>query len=167
MLVRPGRPDDIPQLTAIYNHYVRESFSTLDEQEVTVDAALVWAGRYRLTGPWRLFIADEGGRVLGMSTSSPYREHVAFAGTVETSVYLDPELRGRGVGTGLYRALFDALAGEGLHRAVAGIALPNPASVALHERVGFRKVGVFDGYAAKRGRFVSSLWMEKALDGAF
>jgi phosphinothricin acetyltransferase len=111
-------------------------------------------------------VATEGLRLLGYGSSQTYRAHPAFRHTVETSLYTAPGEQRRGVGSALYSALFATIAGQGLHRAVVGIALPNPASVALHERFGFERVGVFDEYAVKRGRRVSSVWMQKRLDAA-
>ena len=87
---------------------------------------------------------------------------------VETSVYVAPDAGGRSVGRALYDALYDALFGaiahEGLSRCLVGIALPNDASVRLRERLGFARVGVFDGYAHKHGRPIGSLWMQRGLD---
>ena len=79
------------------------------------------------------------------------------------SVYIDPEVRATGVGSALYGALFEALRAQDLHLAVAGIALPNDASVALHRKFGFTDVGVFDEYATKHGAYISSLWMQRRL----
>ncbi|MFM9755288.1 N-acetyltransferase family protein, partial [Streptomyces turgidiscabies] len=81
--------------------------------------------------------------ILGYATSSPFRAKQAYATSVEVTVYLRPDAGGRGVGTLLYEALFEALSGEDLHRAYAGIAQPNEASVRLHERFGFRHVGTY------------------------
>jgi phosphinothricin acetyltransferase len=167
VVVRTPREADIPPLTDIYNHYVRTSHATFDERETTLDERRTWYAKYKETGPHRLFVAEIDGQVGGGATSNPYREHPAFRDTIETGIYLAHDVRGRGVGTALYAHLFEALRGEKLHRAVAAIALPNPASVALHERFGFRKVGVFDGYAVKHGERISSVWLEKALDAAF
>ena len=78
-------------------------------------------------------------------------------------VALDAGCRGQGVGSALYRMLFDDLATEPVHVALAGIALPNDASVALHRKFGFTEVGVFREYAVKNGRYLSSLWMQRLL----
>jgi phosphinothricin acetyltransferase len=166
-LIRPPRATDLAPLTEIYNYYVRESHAIFDEREFTPDERRPWFEAYRERGPYRLFIAEAEGAVLGCATSSRYREHPAFKETIEVGIHLAPDARGKGVGTALYSALFEALKGERLHRAVAGIALPNPASVALHKRFGFREVGVFSEYAVKNGRRISSVWLEKALDGAW
>ena len=110
-------------------------------------------------------MARDGASLLGYCSSQAYRAHPAFARTIETSIYVAPDAAGRGVGSALYERLFAALAGEGLHRAVVGIALPNDASIRLHERFGFRTVGVFGEYAYKNGRAVSSQWMQRAMNG--
>lgn len=148
---------------AIYNHYVTNSYATFDTAPSTVESRSSWFETFAESGPYRLFVATDGPRVIGCASSGPYRSHPAFARTVEFSVYLDPDVRARGVGSALYRVLLDALDTEDLHLAVAGIALPNEASVALHRKFGFREVGVFDEYAMKNGVYISSVWMQRRL----
>ena len=161
--VRSGRASDLPALLEQYNHYVREGHAIFDEVEATLVERERWFAGYSTDGPHRLLVAEAGGVVLGFCSSQPYRAHPAFRESVEVSVMLAPDSRGQGVGTRLYEHLFAELAGEPLHRAYAGIALPNPASCALHERFGFTRIGVFDEYAQKRGRRISSAWYEKRL----
>jgi phosphinothricin acetyltransferase len=84
--------------------------------------------------------------------------------SVETSIYLAPEATGRGMGTDLYAALFAALAEEDLHRAYAGVTLPNTASVALHRKFGFRSIGVYREVGRKFGKYWDVEWFEKPLD---
>jgi phosphinothricin acetyltransferase len=162
-VVRAAVPADLPAMTDIYNHYVRTSAVTFDTTEFTVDARQEWFSHYATTGPHRLLVAVDGDEVLGHVTSGPLRPKPAYATSVETSVYLRPEATGRGLGTLLYRAIFDALAGQDLHRAYAGVALPNDASVRLHERVGFRQVGTYVEVGRKFGRYWDVLWFERAL----
>jgi L-amino acid N-acyltransferase YncA len=95
------------------------------------------------------------------AASQRYRDHDAFRETVEVSVALHAGYRSQGVGSALYRALFDRLAGEPVHVAVAAIAMPNDASVALHRKFGFTEVGTFREYAVKNGRYISSFWMQR------
>lgn len=161
--VRPGVASDLPALTDIYNHYVRSSAVTFDVDEWTLDARREWFGHYSTTGPHRLLVADEDGDVLGYVTSSRLRPKAAYATSVETTVYLRPDATGRGLGTLLYRELFAALAGEDLHRAFAGVALPNDASEALHRRVGFREIGVYGEVGRKFGRYWDVRWFERSL----
>lgn len=101
---------------------------------------------------------------MGRASSFRYRQSQAFDKTVEIGIYLAPEAMGKGVGSQLYQSLFDALSNEDLHLAVVGIALPNNGSVALHKKFGFKNVGVFDEYALVKGKFYSSVWMQKRLD---
>jgi phosphinothricin acetyltransferase len=162
-VVRAALPADVPALTDIYNHYVRTSAVTFDTTEFTVEARQEWFAHYATTGPHRLLVAVDGDDVLGHVTSSPFRSKPAYATSVETSVYLRPDAIGRGLGTLLYRGIFDALAGQDLHRAYAGVALPNDASVRLHARLGFREVGTYVEVGRKFGRYWDVLWFERAL----
>lgn len=164
--VRPGRLADLPALTEIYNHYVRETPITFDLEPLTPDQRREWLLSHPEDGPHRLLVAHEqpDGRVLGWATSSPFRERAAYATSVETSVYCAPDAGGRGIGTLLYKALFEALQGEDLHRAYAGIAQPNEASVRLHARFGFRPLGVYREVGRKFGRYWDVAWYEKPLE---
>jgi phosphinothricin acetyltransferase len=92
-----------------------------------------------------------------------FRERAAYSRSVETSVYLDPSMLGHGLGTALYAALLDELAHEDVHRAYAGIALPNDASEALHRRLGFREVGTYTEVGRKFGRWWDVRWYERPL----
>ncbi len=167
LTVRLATAVDVVPLFAIYNHYIATSFATFDEQVKGAAEQNAWFQRYQDNGRYRLFVAERGDKVIGCAYSSPYRPHAAFSETVEVSAYLAPDARGAGVGTALYSELFRRLAHERLHRAVCAIALPNKPSIALHRRFGFRDVGVFNEYALKNGIRASSLWMEKAMDGAW
>ncbi|MGH2725349.1 MAG: GNAT family N-acetyltransferase, partial [Actinomycetota bacterium] len=151
--VRPCLEADLEQLNAIYNHYVATSAATFDLEPIPMDVRGEWFSHYAETGPHRLLVAVSAGTVLGYATSSRVRPKPAYITSVETSVYIAHDVLGRGVGTALYRALFDALAGEDVHRAYAGITdIPNPASVALHSRFGFHLVGRFREQGRKFGR---------------
>ena len=165
MKIETVRCSDAPALLALRNHYIAHSFATFDEAPLRLATVQDWIAGFAATGPHRLLVARDGERLLGFCSSQPYRAHPAFARTIETSIYVAPDATGTGVGSALYERLFAALAGEGLHRAVVGIALPNQASIRLHARFGFRPVGVFDEYAHKNGRAISSQWMQRAMNG--
>jgi phosphinothricin acetyltransferase len=155
---------DAEALWVLRNHYIAHSTATFDEAPLTLAAVCDWMAGFRPDGPHRLLVARDGARMLGFCCSQPYRAHAAFARTIETSIYVAPDATGAGAGAALYGHLFDVLAGAGLHRAVVGIALPNAASIRLHARLGFQPVGVFDEYAHKGGRAISSQWMQRAMD---
>lgn len=161
--VRAAQPGDLPALTDIYNHYVRTSPVTFDTTPFTVATRQEWFSHYATTGPHRLLVAVDGVEVLGYATSSPWRAKPAYATSVEATVYLRVDATGRGLGTLLYNALFDALAEEDVHRAYAGVVLPNDASLALHERMGFHAVGTFAELGRKFGRYWDVRWLERAL----
>ncbi|MEV5171579.1 N-acetyltransferase family protein [Streptomyces flaveolus] len=163
--VRPGVEADLAALTAIYNHYVRETAITFDTAIFTPEERRPWLLSHPEDGPHRLMVAadTESQEILGYATSSPYRPKPAYATSVETSVYVAPHAGRRGIGTLLYGALFDALAGEDVHRAYAGIAQPNEASTRLHERFGFAYVGTYREVGRKFGRYWDVAWYEKSL----
>jgi phosphinothricin acetyltransferase len=164
-LVRPAALDDLPALTAIYNHYIVNSTITFDVRPFEPEERRGWFDDHASSGRHRLLVAaGADGTILGYATTSRWRPKAAYDTTVESSVYCHPEAIGRRVGTQLYAALFDAIAGEDVHRVVAGVAQPNPASVALHERFGFRQVGVFSSVGRKFGNYWDVAWFERALN---
>ena len=146
-IVRLASRDDLPALVRIYNHYVENSYATFDTKPVTVESRTGWFEKFSEIGPHRLLVAYDGDGVVGCASSGPYRDHPAFASTVEVGIYLHPELRARGIGSALYDSLLDNLRSADVHVVLAGIALPNDASVALHRKFGFAQVGVFEEYA--------------------
>lgn len=163
-LVRPAVLGDLPALTAIYNHYIVNTTITFDLRPFAPEERRGWFDDHAVSGRHRLLVAaDVDGTVLGYSTTSRWRPKAAYDTTVESSVYCHPDAVGRGIGTQLYAALFDAIAEEDVHRVVAGIGQPNPASVALHERFGFRQVGVFSSVGRKFGRYWDVAWFERPL----
>ncbi|BFO22330.1 GNAT family N-acetyltransferase [Streptomyces sp. KM77-8] len=163
--VRPGGEGDLPALTDLYNHYVRETAITFDTAPFTPMERLPWLLSHPVDGPYRLMVATDtpSRRILGYATSSPFRPRPAYATSVETTVYVAPDAGRRGIGTLLYKALFEALAGEDLHRAYAGVTQPNDASTRLHERFGFRYVGTYREVGRKFGRWWDVAWYEKEL----
>ena len=123
---------DVPALRDVYHHDVETSPATFDIAPVSVAERLAWFHHHAETGPHRLLVAEQDGRLRGFASSHQFAEQAAYRSSVRLSVYVHPGALGQGIGTRLDTALFDALAGEKLHRAYAGITLPNPASVALH-----------------------------------
>ena len=161
--VRPGREDDRVALTAIYNHYVTTSHVTFDDVPFSVDERRDWFSHYAGTGPHRLLVAEHEGRVVGYATSSPFRPKPGYRTSVETTVYVADGAAGRGIGNALYARLFAELADEGLHRAYAGLAVPNEPSRALHLRFGFTPIGVYREVGTKFGRYIDVEWFERPL----
>ena len=165
ILVRPATEDDLPALTDIYNHYIVTTPITFDLQPLTVDGRRAWFVDHSHGGRHRLLVATEGtvgrGQAIGCATSSRFRPKAAYDTTVESSVYCRADVVGRGIGSALYRALFDVLKNEDINRIVAGVTLPNPASIALHERCGFRPVGTLSSVGRKFDRYWDVAWFER------
>jgi phosphinothricin acetyltransferase len=160
MLIRRAAQSDLPMLVEIFNHYVIHSHATFQTELQTVESRQPWFDAYG-EGRHQLLVASLEGTVVGYASSSPYRPGPAFETTVETSVYLHPDHRARGTGSALYEALFERMRHQDVHLAVAGIALPNAASLALHRRMGFEEVGTFRDYARKNGSWISSTWLQR------
>lgn len=164
LTLRPYRAEDLAALTELVNHYVRESPFTFQLQAFSLEEQQAWVNEHGDRGPHRILVAGAEAGVVGFASSSRYRPRGAYETSVETSVYLAPAWTGRRVGSRLYSALFEALAGEEVHRAYAVITMPNPASVALHERFGFRQAGYFSEQGRKFGRYWDVAWFEKRFD---
>jgi len=159
--IRPARPDDATALAAIYNPYIEHSTSTFELRPVT---PRIMAERLELVSrkhPW-LVIEDEDG-VGGYAYATAWRGRPAYENSVETTIYLARERLGQGLGRRLYGALVDALRGSGRHTAIGGIALPNDASIALHEALGYVEVARFREVGFKFGRWIDVRYYEKLL----
>jgi phosphinothricin acetyltransferase len=161
--IRSGSLADLASITEIYNHYIRETAITFDIEPFSAEERSSWLDQFSEEGRYRLVVAEEAGRVVGYACSIRFRPKAAYAPSVETSVYLDPDAAGRGIGTRLYTALFDRLRSEDIHRAYAGVTQPNPASVALHRRFGFRSIGIYHQVGRKMGRYWDVEWFERPM----
>jgi phosphinothricin acetyltransferase len=138
-MIRPPRPADATAICRIYNHFVKETIVTFATEETSTEQMAIEVTATCEKFPWLVW--EEDGRVLGYALASEWKSRCAYQFSVETTIYLDPAAAGRGIGTLLYGDLLDRVAAAGHHSALGGIALPNPASVALHEKLGFLKVG--------------------------
>jgi phosphinothricin acetyltransferase len=160
--IRPAERRDLPRLTEIYNYYVVNTPVTFDIEPYTVERRETWFAQFGATGRHRLLVAESGGQVVGYAGTTWFRPKAAYETTVETTIYCAPEEVGKGIGRRLYTALFDVLRGEDIHRFVAGYAVPNPATAAIHARFGFKVVGVFSENGRKFGKYWDVCWMERA-----
>jgi len=162
MRIRSAAPADLPALVGLYNGYVATSPCTFDVEPFPVEARRPWLEQFAAQGRYRLLVAEEE-RLLGYAGSLRFRDKRAYETSIETTVYVAPDQHGKGIATRLYSALFEALRGEDVHRALAGITLPNDASIRLHERFGFRRVAHFTEQGRKFGKYWDVCWMEKSL----
>ena len=153
MEIRRVSSTDADSIAAIYNHYVRTSVVTFEEEEVSsVEMAARIENVHSLVLPW--YVAVDDGTTVGYAYATRWRVRSAYRYSVEVTAYVAPDYFGKGIGSTLYRQLIPALRERGIHTALAGIALPNTRSVALHERFGFCKVAHFSQVGFKMKRWV-------------
>ena len=152
-MIRPANKDDCQAIAGIYNHYITHTTVTFEEEPVGPDTM---AARLEETAaaslPW--LVIEEGGRVVGYAYAGKWKGRCAYRYSVESTVYLEPSATGRRLGSALYDVLLPRLRERGAHVVIAGIALPNAASVALHEKLGMEKVAHFKEVGFKFDRWI-------------
>lgn len=153
MIIREAKKDDSAAIVAIYNHFIVNTAITFEEQAITSsDMAQRIADVQNGDLPW--LVAEHDGVVIGYTYATKWRVRHAYRFSVESTVYLAPSHAGKGIGTLLYKALLKRLSEQGYHLVIGGIAQPNPASVALHEALGFQEVAKFKEVGFKFGDWV-------------
>ena len=151
--VRAVTPADAGAVADIYNHYVLQTIVTFEEEPVTADEMSRRIDEVRAASfPW--FVTERAGAIAGYAYASRWRARSAYRFSSEVTVYLAPEQGRRGIGSALFAELLSGLRGRGLHAAIGGIALPNDASVALHEKFEFKKVAHFEQTGFKFNRWI-------------
>jgi len=164
IVVRPATLEDLPSITEIHNYYVCNTHITFDVQPYVSAERVAWFNEHSDGKRYRLLVAcGAQGDVLGYACTGRHRNKEAYDTTVESSVGCRPDSVGRGLGTVLYEGLFAAITAEDINRIVAGIAQPNEASNALHQRFGFKTIGMFSQVGRKFGKYWDVRWMERPL----
>jgi len=159
--IRTATASDAPAVRAIYGPFVSDSATSF---ETVVPDVIEMERRIQAqanTHPWLVFERDAA--VLGYAYASPHRARAAYQWSAEVSVYVDPRAHRSGVGRALYTALFDLLRRQHYVNAFAGITLPNPSSVGLHEAMGFIPIGVFRQIGFKFDRWHDVAWLQLRL----
>lgn len=164
MVVRPARETDLDAIAAITNHYIVNTAIHFAYEPVTVDDLRAQWQHYSARFPW--LVVEEGppgsaGPIAGFAKAGLWRERSAYAWTTELGLYIDPNARGRGLGTALYEEMMAQLRIRDFRSAVAGITLPNDASISLHRKFGFEPVGTFYDAGYKMGSWHSVQWWQK------
>ena len=162
-MIRPATPQDAPAIAAIYNHAVRHTTAIFNEHEVDAQNRIDWMQGREAAG-FPVLVLEEGGEAVGYASYGPFRPHDGYRATVEHSVYIRSDLRGGGRGKALMAALIDRAKAQGMHVMVGGIEASNEASIELHERLGFERVGVMAQVGQKFGRWLDLLFMQLRLD---
>lgn len=159
--IRLARPADAPAIQAIYAPVVISTPTSFELTPPTVEEMRERLEQKLLTHPWIVY--ETQGLVVGSAYASAYRARAAYQWSVEVSVYLHEQWRGQGIGRALYTSLFALLRLQGFFSVYAGITLPNPASVALHEHMGLRPVGVYRQVGYKLGAWHDVGWWQGTL----
>ncbi|MDQ6892619.1 MAG: N-acetyltransferase family protein [Acidobacteriota bacterium] len=161
-MIRSASLADAASIARIYNFYVRETIVTFEEEAVSEGEM---AARLRQVEeaslPW--LAAEEAGEVSGYAYATAWKSRRGYRFSAEVTVYVDQARGGRGIGSALYERLLPTLQALGIHAAMGGIALPNAASVALHEKFGFDKVAHFREVGLKFDRWIDVGYWEKVL----
>lgn len=137
-MIRPVHQEDVPSVTAIYNHYVNHTTYTFDEKPLTENEIAHKIKSFTIDYPWLVYEKDND--ILGFTFACSWKSKSTYRHTVESTIYLKPNFIGRGIGKKLYSALLFKLKEMGIYVVLAGIALPNDISVSFHEKFGFEKV---------------------------
>lgn len=160
-MIRNAEKSDAAAICRIYNHYVLHTAITFEEEPVSETEMAARIEEYTRRYPWIVY--EEAGHIRGYAYAAAWKGRSAFRFSVESSVYLDATATGAGLGSILYRELLDRLQEKSVHAVIAGITLPNPASVALHEKFGFQKTGEFHEVGWKFERWLDVGYWELLL----
>ncbi|WP_266076823.1 arsinothricin resistance N-acetyltransferase ArsN1 family B [Haladaptatus caseinilyticus] len=159
--VRSVTVEDAPQIAAIYDPIVRDTVISF-ETDPPDDAEMADRIRKTLpTYPW--LVCEHDDSILGYAYAGAHRSRDAYRWSVDVSVYVHADYRRSGIGRGLYESLLALLRKQGFYNAYAGIALPNAASVGLHESLGFEQVGVYEAVGYKNGAWHDVGWWHRRL----
>lgn len=159
--IRDATERDAEACAQIYRPYVTDSAISFELDPPTTEQMATRIASAAARHAW--LVLEDGERVVGLAYGQAFRERAAYRFTCETSIYLESGRRRTGGGRVLYQALLARLVERGYRRAVAGMTLPNEASVALHRALGFEPVGVYRGVGWKHGQWHDVAWMQKAI----
>jgi L-amino acid N-acyltransferase YncA len=162
-VVRAALAADAEAVATIYNHYVTHTIVTFEEEEVSASEMSRRIAEVQAASlPW--LVAERGSALVGYAYASNWRPRRSYRFSVEVTVYVDPPCAAQGIGSALYARLFTELRGRGIRAVMGGIALPNDASVRLHERFGFKKVAHFTAVGFKFDRWIDVGYWQRVLE---
>jgi L-amino acid N-acyltransferase YncA len=162
-MIRSVLDTDLDRVAEIYNHYILHTTVTFEEEPVTAREMASRAQDVQASSlPW--LVAEEDDAVLGFAYATKWKVRAAYRHSVEITIYLDPKVKRRGIGSQLYTALFSNLKQQSKHAVIGGIALPNDESIALHEKFGMKKVAHFEQVGFKFNRWIDVAYWELVLD---
>lgn len=151
-MIREVRPDDAAQIAGIYNHYILETTISFETQPLSAEDMRIRIEEISSYFPY--FVAENNGKLTGYCYAHPWKERAAYCKTLETTIYLASEAKGRGLGTRLMTQLIKECRNRGYHALIACITAENEESCQFHERLGFKKVSHFEQVGQKFGRWL-------------
>ena len=160
-MIRHVRTEDVQQICEIYNHFILHTFITFEEEEVREEEMKKRIEQVTTNYPWLVYEEDQ--KLIGYAYATQWRTRSAYRYATETTIYLNPKYKGRGLGYKLYEALVNTLKKSSVHTLIGGIALPNNASIALHEKLGFKKVAHFTEVGYKLNQWIDVGYWELIL----
>ena len=160
-MIRSADTKDTEAICSIYNHYVENTILTFEEKPVSKEEMKDRIAKITVSLPW--IVLEENGEIKGYAYASNWKIRSAYRFSVESSIYLQPDFIGKGVGRILYETLISELRNLSLHAVIGGIALPNESSVALHERLGFIKIAHFKDVGRKFEQWIDVGYWELLL----
>lgn len=162
MMIRSARLSDAARCAAIYRPFVTDNWVSFEIEAPDPKQMADRIGRYGETHAW-LVAENDAGHIMGYAYGSPHRTRAAYDTSADVGIYVDPTAARQGIGRALYAALFPLLREKGIHAIFAGIALPNPASIGLHETMGFTPIGIYREVGWKMGGWRDVGWWQKLL----
>ncbi len=161
-MVREATYQDLPRLLEIYNDIIINTTAVYDYEPHTIEMRTQWFETKKSQG-FPVFVAEIDGKVLGFSSMGPFRAWAAYKFSVENSIYVAAEARGKGIGKILLPPVIDASKEMGMHTILAGIDATNEASIKLHERFGFTEVALFKEVGWKFGKWLDLKFLQLIL----
>jgi len=162
ILIRQAKPEDADSVAAIYGYHVAHGTASFDTTPRTVTETVAKIADCNARG-WPFLVAEQDGRLVGYAYATQFRDRPAYASTCENSIYLDPIAIGHGVGTLLLAALIEASEKAGFRQMIAVVGGAEPASIALHRKLGFRLAGRMLSVGRKHGRWLDTVYLQLAL----
>ena len=161
--IRPAREADLPEILEIYNHVILNTTAVYSYEPHTLEMRKAWYDD-KVRNGYPLFVAEDAGRVAGLSTYGPFRVWPAYGYTIENSIYVAADCRGKGIARLLMQPLIDAARAQEYHAIIASIDASNEASLRLHRSFGFEEVAHFREVGYKFGRWLDLKFLELLLD---
>lgn len=160
--IRNATVDDTNAINEIANWYIENSAVNFDTESWSLDKRREWVVSFNQEEtPYKILVGENDGEIIGFACNTRFKPKGAYNTSTESTVYIAHHVKSEGRGEKLYSALLELIAEENIHRAYAFITLPNDPSVALHERLGFKRIGVFDEIGKKFGKYHDGVMYQK------